>query len=136
MADAKNTTAAKPAATASTTADKSKTPEPKVVTGSLPTNFTLPPKPKAGGGASAKYPFDSLEPGGAFGVQNKTRRQLASAVNNANKKYRNEAKDVDGKVVSKTQGREFYAVDVDDATAKALKGSPLEGSTVLVVRKV
>ena len=110
--------------------------EPQITTGALPEGFTPPAQPTRGGGNASKYPFDDLEVGGAFGVKNKTRRQMLGPVRSANLRFTSEAKDAEGNVVNKTQDREFYAVDVDDSTAKALKGTPLEGSTVLVVRKV
>lgn len=106
--------------------------EPKVVTGALPEGFT-PPAPSRGGGNASKYPFDSLDVGGAFGVKNKTRRQMASPLNNAKKKYRTELTAPDGKV-TKNQTRDFYSVDVDPVMAETLKGTAFEGSTVLIVR--
>ena len=106
--------------------------EPKIVTGALPTGFT-PPAPSRGGGNTSKYPFDSLEVGGAFGVKNKTRRQMMSPLNNAKKKYRTELTGADGKVV-KNQERDFYSVDVTPEIAETLKGSDFEGSSVLIVR--
>ena len=59
---------------------------------------------------------------------------LFVTVNNANKKYRNVAKDAAGNPQATTQEREFYAVDVDADTAKRLKGTPHEGATAMVVR--
>lgn len=106
--------------------------EPDVVTGKLPEGFT-PPAPSRGGGNASKYPFANLDVGGAFGVKNKTRRQMASPVNNAKKKYRNELTDPNGKV-TKVQSRDFYSVDVDAEMAKSLKGTEFEGSSVLVIR--
>lgn len=105
---------------------------PQIVTGALPAGFTLP-EPKRGGAAT--YPVDSLEVGGAFGVKNKTKRDMATIVMRANKKYRTEGVDPTTrktKVISTE--REFYAVDVDADTAASLVGTPFEGSTVLVVR--
>lgn len=118
--------AAKPATAAATRE------EPKVTTGTIE-GFALPPKPR-GGGSASKYPFDSLGTGEFFSVGNKSRRQMASPVNNANKKYRSQAKDAAGTVISTTQDREFYSVDVDADLAKKLRGTAHEGAKVLVIR--
>ena len=107
-------------------------PAPEIATGSLPEGFT-PPEPARSG--KTVYPIDDLAVGGAFGVKNKTKRDLAGVVARANAKYRQTAKDADGKTKVLSTDREFYAVDVDAATAKSLKGSDLEGSTALVVRR-
>lgn len=107
--------------------------EPKVAVGTID-GFTPPAKPLRSNGNASKYPFDSLEVGAYFSVANKDARQMAGPVSNANKKYRNEAKDASGKVVSTTQEREFYVVPVDAETAKKLKNTPHDGATVLIVR--
>lgn len=108
--------------------------EPEVVTGTMPEGFT-PPEPKRSGGAT-KYPIDDLATGAFFGVKNKTKRDMTGIVNRANTKYSTRAKDPStGKNKVLSTEREFYAVDVDQATAKSLKGSDFEGSTVLVVRR-
>lgn len=121
----------KPAAAATTT----KRVEAVIVTGAAPTGFVVPPKPSRGRGSAPRYPFDDLaRVGDFFGVKNKERRQLASPITNANKRFRNELKNADGSVASTVQEREFYAVDVDAAMAKQLKGSTYEGSSVLVIR--
>lgn len=115
-------------------AAKPKTAEPKIATGTIE-GFKPPAKPaRTGGGKTSKYPFDSLGVGEFFTVTNKNKRQMASPVNNANKKYRNVAKDAAGNPQATTQEREFYAVDVDADTAKRLKGTPHEGATAMVVR--
>lgn len=124
------TTPAKPAAAEKTVQKRT---EPQVVTGKLPEGFT-PPEPTRGGGAT-KYPIDSLEVGGAFGVKNKVKRDLAGVVNRANVKYSTRAKDSAGKTKVIQTEREFYAIDVDAATAKSLAGTDLEGSSVLFVRR-
>ena len=114
---------------------KTKPVEPEVVTGALLEGFT-PPEPTRGGGGKAKYPTDDLEPGAFFGVKNKTKRDMAGPVNRANVKYSTRAKDPNtGKTKVLSTEREFYAVDVDKDTAKSLKGTAFEGSTVLVVRR-
>lgn len=105
--------------------------EPVIATGDL--DITLPPKPTRAGNGKGKYPFDALAVNKFFSVKNKDRRSMASAIANANKRYRKELKGADG-LTSVVQDREFYAVDVDAATAEALKGSPHEGATVLVIR--
>jgi len=127
----KNTTVSntKPAAAPAT---RSKRIEPQVLTGKLPEGFT-PPESRRGG--ATKYPINSLEVGGAFGVKNKVKRDLAGVINRANVKYSTRAKDAAGKTKVIETGREFYAIDVDAATAKTLTGTDLEGSSVLVVRR-
>lgn len=133
MADTKNTTknattAAKPA-----TASTAEREAPKIATGTID-GFT-PPAQSRGGGASARYPFDSLTAAGEyFSVGNKTKRQMAAPVARANKAHRTELKDAAGNVQSRSQEREFYAVDVDADTAAKLVGTPHEGAKVLVVR--
>lgn len=105
----------------------------KVGFGTVP-GFTPPAKPaRTGGGAASKYGFDKIGVGEFFSVVGKTRRQMASPINNAHRKYRTELTDAAGKTTTK-QEREFYAVDVDADTAKKLKGSEHEGATTLVVR--
>lgn len=116
-----------------TTASTSKRVEPVIAKGAMPEGFT-PPAKSSGGGGAAKYPFADLNTGEFFGVKNKTKRQMASAVLNANDRYSVVAKDAKGKKVRTNVEREFYAVDVDQPTAEKLKGTPFEGSTVLVVR--
>lgn len=121
MADAKTPKTRKPTG-----------PAPQIATGSLPEGFT-PPEPARSG--KTVYPIDDLAPGAAFGVKNKTKRDLAGVVARANAKYRSTGKDANDKTVVLSTEREFYAVDVDAATAKSLKGSDLEGSTALVIRR-
>lgn len=107
--------------------------EPEIATGELLEGFE-PPAKTSGGFGKAKYPFADLAPGGYFGVKNKTKRQMASAVGNANDRYSTVTKNADGKKVRLNIEREFYAVDVDGATAEKLKGTAFEGSKVLIVR--
>lgn len=108
-------------------------------------------------GSKSPYPFDTLEIGHAFGVKNKTAKQLSSIVSNQNRKDANHrpVKDQNGNVVYKTtemkagdgtvtkvptnepemeQIKAFQAFDVDAELKKQIKGTPLEGSTVLVFR--
>ena len=106
-------------------------PEPVIATGDI--DIPLPTKPTRSGGGKAKYPFDALEAGKFFSVKNKTRREMAAPVANANKRYRNELKDAEGKVTV-VQTREFYAADVNPETAGRLVGTPHEGATTLVIR--
>jgi hypothetical protein len=109
--------------------------EPQVAVGAVIDGFT-PPEPQRSGGATPKYPFDDLMVGGYFGVKNKTKRDMAGPVTRANIKYSTRAKDPStGKTKVLSTDREFYAVDVDAATTKTLKGTAFEGSTVLVVRR-
>ena len=87
-----------------------------------------------GGGQPAQYPFDSLEVGQVFGVKNKTKRQITNSVSLANKKYRQEILGGEGQPTQKIQTRHFIATDVTDDIAAQIKGTVLEGSTVLVKR--
>ena len=108
-------------------------------------------------GSVSLYPFDSLTAvGQAFGVKNKTAANLASIVSNANRKAMVQETDASGAKVFDTKeiadeagnkttvpdtskpkmvaSKHFFAHDVDVAYAKTLKGTPLEGSSVLIFR--
>lgn len=95
--------------------------------------FTPPPKPVKGNNG-VRYPFDSLEVGGYFFVTGKTLKQMVAPVRRANKSYLVQAKDASGKVVKETQEREFYVAEIGADQAKALKGTPHENATIVVVR--
>lgn len=107
--------------------------EPKIITGALPSGFTLPEPTNRGGGSASKYGFDALETGQVFGVENKTLDQMRGPVNNANRKYRTEATATDGSK-TKVQERSFRAVAVTAEMAKSLKDTPFAKATVLVTR--
>ena len=92
------------------------------------------PETSRRGGAQSPYNFDALEVGQAFGVKNKDKRGMSSAISNANRKYTTEATNPETNVTQKIVSRHFAAFDVDAAKAKELKGTPLEGSKVLVFR--
>lgn len=119
--------------------------------------ITMPTAPKRAG-SNSPYPFDGLEIGQAFGVKNKTAKGLASIVSNQNRKHKVEKKDANGNPVFKTtemkasdgtvtriptsekemvDGKTFFAVDVVSGSdvEKQIKGTALEGSSVLVFRK-
>ena len=106
--------------------------EPIVATGDF--DIILPPKPSRTGTGKGKYPFADLAVNKFFSVKNKDRRSMASAIANANKRYRKELPATPGNPPQVLQEREFYAVDVNADTAEALKGSPHEGATVLIIR--
>lgn len=106
--------------------------KPEAITVTAAVDFLITP-PARKGGAESKYPFDTLEIGKAFGVKGATKRGISSAISNANRKNRSELTNADG-TTSKVQTKHFFAVDVDAARAKELKGTPLEGCTVLVSR--
>lgn len=106
--------------------------EPIVAVGDI--DITLPPKPTRAGNGKSKYPFADLAVGKFFSVKNKDRRNMASAIANANKKYRKELPATPGNPAQVIQEREFYAADVDAELAKSLKGTAHEGATVLVIR--
>lgn len=105
--------------------------ETKIATGTIE-GFTPPPAPISP--TRWKYPFDDLAIGEFFSVSGKTSRQMVTTVKRFNNKYLTEAKDANGNVVSSNQEREFYAVEVDEATAKKIKGTDHEGASVLIVR--
>lgn len=106
--------------------------EPIVAVGDI--DIALPPKPTRAGNGKSKYPFADLDVGKFFSVKNKDRRGMASAIANANKKYRKEIPAVGDTPAQVIQEREFYAADVDAELAKSLKGTAHEGATVLVIR--
>lgn len=108
-------------------------------------------------GSKSPYPFDTIEAGQAFGVKNKTAKQLSSIVSNQNRKDSNHrpVKDDAGNIVYKMndltapdgsvtkvptkepeteQIKTFVAYDVDAELKAKIKGTPLEGSSVLVFR--
>ena len=126
-----NADGSKPAKAAKSAPTPTPAPKPQVeiVVGDLPEGFTPPAKKTA-----TKYPFDQLEVGKVFGVKGKTKRQMTSTVAAANDRYSSVGKNAEGKKVRTNIERGFYAVDVDQATAKTLEGTALEGSTVLVIR--
>ena len=97
-------------------------------------DIALPPKPTRAGTGKGKYPFADLAVNKFFSVTGKDRRGMATAIANANKRYRKEIPAVGDTPAQVIQDREFYAVDVDAATAEALKGSAHEGATVLIIR--
>lgn len=115
------------------------------------------PVRRGGRGTPSLYPFDTLtEVGQSFGVKNKDKRAMSSVISNQNKKHRvqatdnggqpmfkmNSARDADGNVTevpdtSKpiyTYTKRFEAREVTPEIAKLIKGTPAEGSKVLVVR--
>ena len=97
-------------------------------------DIALPPKPTRAGNGKGKYPFANLAVNKFFSVTGKDRRGMATAVANANKRYRKEIPATPGNPPQVIQEREFYAADVDAELAKSLKGTAHEGATVLVIR--
>lgn len=106
-------------------------------------------------GSTSLYPFADLEIGACFGVKNKTAKQLASIVSNANKKAMVQETDANGPVFNTKEitgadgtksvvadraspkmvaTRHYFAFDVDKDYKAKIKGTALEGSTVLVFR--
>lgn len=117
----------------------------------------IPAEKATNRGSKSPYPFETLEVGHAFGVKNKTAKQLSSIVSNQNRKDANHRpiKDENGNIkykmtdltgpdgsVTKVPTKEpeteqikaFAAYDVSDELKKQIKGTPLEGSSVLVFR--
>ena len=137
------------------TAKRNEAPTPALT--EVVTGVQLPEVARRRAGSVSIYPFDSLtEVGAFFGVKNKDKRSLSSVVSNQNKKYRVHATDAGGQPMYKTNtitapdgsktdvpdtskpiythSRKFEAREVDTETAKVLKGTPAEGSKVLIVR--
>lgn len=128
-----------------------------VVTGTFKIDL---PKRATKRGSESSYPFDTLtEAGMAFGLKDKTAKNLSSIISNANRKGQIDKTDEAGNVVYATKTitspdgatpmtvpdtskpervavKKFYAVDVNADLAKKLKGTPLEGSAVLVYREL
>ncbi len=116
------------------------------------------PAPKTNRGQGSIYKFDSLtEVGQSFGVKGKTLKQVSSAISAANRKGKAAVEDKDGNPTYETKAmpsgpngeltqvpdtskpitkvvRKFRAVEVDADLKKQIKGTPLEGSDVIVGR--
>lgn len=114
------------------------------------------PKRTTKRGSVSLYNFDGLEVGACFGAKNKTAANLSSIVSNANRKALVQSVDAEGKPIfgtktvtaadgtvstvpdlekpAMTATKHFVAVDVDTEYKKAIKGTALEGSSVLVFR--
>src|SRR6185369_6661126 len=103
------------------------------------------------------YPFDTLtEVGQSFGVKNKDVRGMSSIISNQNKKHKVPVKDANGNIEYHTKqltaadgsvtevpdtskpkttfAKKFEAREVTPEIAKLLKGTPGEGSKVIVTR--
>jgi len=118
------------------------------------------PKRESKRGSTSIFPFDTLtNVGDAFGVKNRDAKSLSSIISNANRKgmvnktddagnviYKTiEMKNAEGVVVGrspttepeKVAGKRFAAFDVakNGDLFKAIKGTELDGSTVLVFRE-
>jgi hypothetical protein len=98
----------------------------------------MPEKPKSRKGGNAKYPFNDLAVGQAFGVKGKTAKQMSGVVRARNRSNTIETTDAEGKVVNVEQTAEFFAIDVADLDKDGKKAvdtnDALKGSTVLVFR--
>lgn len=145
--------AAAPAAAAKAPTAKPAAP---VITGTL----TLPqPERAAKKGGQSQFPFASLTAVGmAFGVKDRTAKSMAQIISTQNRRNMTDKKDDAGNVIYKTKEiageggakvvvptteperiatKRFYAFDVTKEYADAnLKGTPLEGSSVLVFREI
>lgn len=111
-------------------------------------------------GSTSIFPFDTLaNVGDAFGVKNRDAKSMSSVISNANRKNMVNKTDANGNVVYKTTelkdangtvighqpttepekvaGKRFAAFDVkgNKELTAAIKGTPLEGSSVLVFRE-
>lgn len=104
-------------------------------------NILLPAR-KTNRGGAAVYPFDTLaNVGDIFGVSDRNKKSIQSAVSNQNRKFKQQRKGADGNVILDGKGkptteytRHFEVIEVDADIAAAIKGTPLEGSKVLVRR--
>jgi hypothetical protein len=115
--------------------------KPVPVTISAPASIDIPVKDKRGG--KSVYNFDSLtEAGMSFGVTGRDAKSVRSAVSAHNRKFKTMLKNEDGQVVmdgekpKTTYTKHFEVIEVDADIAKAVKGSSLEGATVIVRRDI
>lgn len=145
-----------PAPTAETTATNTRNTAPVTITGvaSLPQ-----PERASKRGSTSQFPFASLvSVGMAFGVKDRDAKSLSQIISNQNRKNMTDKRDDAGNVIYKTAettapdgtkmaiatqeaervpSKRFYAVDVTAEYAEAnLKGTALEGSSVLVFREI
>lgn len=104
-------------------------------------SIDIPVKNKRGG--KSVYNFDSLtEAGMSFGVSGRDAKSVRSAVSAHNRKFKTMLKNEDGQVVMNgdkpktTYTKHFEVIEVGADVAAAIKGSPLEGATVLVRRDI
>lgn len=139
-----------------TTNTKPAKPQPPRVAPQLTSISSIIPMPErtSNRGSKTNYPFGSLNVGQCFGVKNKTVKQLASILSNQNKKTVNKL-NPDGSPVYKTVKHtnadgsttevptteieqvakaHFFAIDVTGDLVGKIKGTELEGSSVLVYR--
>lgn len=138
--------------TAKSTATKTNTPAPPTVSAIV--SIALP-EPERAASRASYYPFDSLEVGQVFGVNDRDKKAMTSAISNANRKWKKQRKDEHGNPVYEMNTingpdgpvqvpdttkpvidtlRHFRARDVTPEIAKTIKGTPLEGAKVLVER--
>lgn len=82
------------------------------------------PTNRGGRGGKTTYDWDALEVGQSIAIANKTKKQLASIVTNANKKFA--MKDAEGKTVAFS--KRFFSVDCDPSTDP-------EGASVRIFRE-
>lgn len=112
-----------------------------MITVTEPVSFDIPAVSKRGG--KSVYKFDALtEVGMSFGVSGHDIRLVRASVSTENKKFKTVVKNESGKVVmdgdkpKMTFNKHFEVIKVDDDLAAAIKGTPLEGSTVIVRRDI
>lgn len=153
-AAAKKTSAAPVAPVApATDAAKSKERVAPVLT-EIVTGIELPAR-KSPRGAKSDYDFDALPVGGAIGIKNKDKKAISSIVSKANRASMQPKKDEAGNVVFKMQDlkaadgsvtkvptsepemvatKNFFAYEPDAAYREKIKGTALEGATVIIFR--
>jgi len=113
---------------------------PKVATGTkAPTTtdafaITPPPSNNRGSTSPLRPKFEGLDVGQAFGVTDRTKKQIQGTVSNMNRKFKSVATDAEGNESTLPGHRHFKVFDVDANYAKTLKGTPLDGAKTLVFR--
>lgn len=144
------------AAAPAATAPKAPRVEP-VIAGAGGVKIEMPER-RSNRGSVSLYPFDSLAVGTAFGVKNKKAADMSSIISNQNRKHLVPKKDEAGNAMFETKtlagsdgsvtnvpdttkpitepSKRFYAVDVNPDLKAKIKGTELEGSSVLVFREI
>lgn len=94
-------------------------------------------------GSATVYPFDKLTTVGTmFGISDRDKKSVQSVVSNQNRKYKTQARDADGTIIlngdkpKMVYTTHYEVIEVDAATAEAIKDTPLAGSKVLVRRDI
>lgn len=86
------------------------------------------------GGQKSAYGLDKLDVGQSVGFSNKTADEIRGTVSNANRKGKTTIKGEAGAPDREIIERHYVTIEVTDAVREKIAGTPLEGSTVLVMR--